>query len=193
VSIRALLKAVESRLRSAAVLDDAAGKYCGVQPDGRPPPGCGQLYYAVHHTGATDRREATTADQTDLSYAVSVTVTARLGVAPTDRLGAKVSTPGDLLDLAEALAEVGVVHGNYAQVLAGANALIPGTQEYSDASADDPPPGVTTNGFEEPLALAGIGQLVERPASWVRAERASEVWSVEVRFAGARRLRLAGG
>lgn len=190
MSARALLKAVETRLRSAAVLNDPTGTRCGIQTDGRPPGQSGQLYYAIHWAGARDRQEATTADQVDLEHQVTVTISARLGVAPPDRRGAKISTTGDLLDLAEALAQPGVIHGQYAHVMNAANALIPGTQEYSDAQGGTPPPDVTTNGFEEPLHLIGLGPVLPKNKDWMTTHLNPDVYAVEVRFGKARRLQI---
>lgn len=184
MSARALLKAVEARLRSAAVLDDPDGKRCGVQIDGRPPGQAGQIYYAVHWSGARDRQETTTADQVDLEHQVTVTISARFGVAPPDRRGAKLVADGELLDLAEALAAPGVIHGNYADVINAANALIPGTEEYDAANGG----GATTNGFIEPLQLLGVGPVTPKNKDWMTSHLSPDVYAIEVRFGRARRL-----
>lgn len=175
MSARALAAAVVARLRSAAVLDDPAGAVCAARPTGKPPPGCGQRFYAVHWAASRERGDHTTAEHTDCDHAVTVTITARLGVAPDDRRFKAITDAGDLVDLAERIAAPGVVHGNYAEVLAAANALIPGF-------------GVTTNGFVEPLWLLGYGPVVEQGPGWVGARDGKDVYSIDVRFGRARRL-----
>lgn len=190
MSASALLRAFETHLRT--VLSDADGKYSRVMPDDRPPPGFGQRFYSVHPAGVRDRQEATTADQTDAEYAVSVTIAARIGVAPTDRQGAKITGSGDLIDLAEALAVPGVISGNY-ELMGAVNALIPGTAEHVAANGGDGE--MTTNGFVEPLLFLGYSNPQERAANWCRSDPkapTTDVWSITVRFGRARRIQVKG-
>lgn len=188
MSARAITKAVETRLRSSAVLNDLTGRTCGIQDSGKPPPGMGQLYYAIHWAGATARADGTIAEAVDTDHAVSITITAREGVNPQDRRGAVISTANDLIDKAEALTVPGLIHGNYAAVLNVANALIVGTAEYSAANGGTPP--ITTNGFEEPLLLLGYGPVKEQGSSWVGSKDGPDVLTIEVRFGRARRLQV---
>jgi len=177
VSIRALLKAVETRLRSAAVLDDPQGKLCGIGVDGRPPANAGQVWYSVWWPGSRANLDHTDVAAVDVEHAVTVTITARLGVAPFDRRGGKIATSGDLLDLAEDLATPGVIHGCYEHLMNVANVDIDGF-------------GATTNGFEEPLWLLDYGPVVEKPATWVHAKDGKDVYAIDVRFGKARRLQV---
>lgn len=189
MSIRAILKAVETRLRSTAVLNDPLGKKCAIQETGRPDPGFGQLYYAVHWGGATADSMIHEVGHVDMEHAVNVTITARVGVVPTDRRGDVISTAGELFDLAEAIAAPGVIHGNYAEVMNVANGLIPGTAEYEVLN---PGYGITVNGFVEPLVLLGYGPLQEQPASWAGGRHGkNDLFTITVRFGRARRIMLA--
>lgn len=167
-----LLVAVEQRLRS--FLADPTGRVCGIQPDGKPPPGFGQLYYAVHWGRNDARQDATIAEAGDADHAISVTITARKGYSPQDSRGAVISTPDDLLDLAEAISGPGVIHGNYATLMNVANGAI---------AAD-------VNGFIEPLLFGGYGPVREQPPRWVGSRYGPDVLTIEVRFAKARRLRV---
>ncbi|VTT96561.1 unnamed protein product [Gemmataceae bacterium] len=190
MSARALLRAVEARLRSAAVLNDQpaqpVGRVCAARDDGRPPQNMGQWFYSVHHARAEAGTDGDVVDVVDLYHAVTVTITARKAYAPDDRKGQVLVTAGDVIDRAEALAAPGVVHGNYVDVMNAANALIPGTAEYDAIHGG----GVTTNGFVEPLWLLGYGPCEEKPASWVGSRDAAEVLAIAVRFGKARRLQV---
>jgi hypothetical protein len=177
VSERALVNAVVTRLRSAAVLNDPSGQKSGARIGGRPPPGFGQLYYAVHWAGTREAGGHTTVDYLDKLVSVTVTITARIGVMPDDRQGKVVTDATELLDLAEAVALPNVISGNYADVMNVANAAIAGF-------------GVTTNGFVEPLVFQNMGPVVECDARWISARDASDVARIEVRFGGARILKL---
>ncbi len=183
MSARAIVKAVETRLRSAAVLNDPTGRVCGVQDSGQPPQNMGQSYWAVHLLGISG--DDPNALSNDRLYSVGVTITARMGFAPDDRKGSVISTSGDLLDRAEAVADA--MHMDYATCMNVANALIVGTQAYSEANGDVPP--ITTNGFVEPLRLGSIGAVLEKPGSWVGSKDSAEVLTVLVTMVGARRVR----
>lgn len=172
MSAPALMQAVETALR--AFLTDPDGKACGVQPDGQPPPNCGQWYYAIHWNGANqaDRNPLSH----DIAHTITVTITARMGYAPKDRRGARITMDAELIERAEAVAAPGVVHGNY-EILNTANADIPGI-------------GVSTNGFIEPLCLLGYGPVQFRGGDWVSStsENPDTVLTCEVRFGQARRI-----
>lgn len=194
MSISAILKGIETRLRSASVLNDqpteAIGKVCGVQPNpGRPPPGAGQYYFSVHWSGGrqTDRNPQCH----DVLQAVVVTITARLGYAPKDRRGKQITTVGNLLDIADTIFGPNVIHGNY-DVLAAANALIPGTKEYLVATGGDPAT-TTINGYVEPLVGLDYGPEREESPDWVGSEAEVDVYTIPVRFGDARRIRAYTG
>jgi hypothetical protein len=188
MSIRAILKGVETRLRSAAVLNDPLGKICAIQETAQPDPNCGQLYYAIHWAGATADGNTRIVEYVNVEHAVTVTITARVGVIPTDRRGDVISASGELLDLAEAIARPGIIHGNYLNVMTVANGLIPGTAEYEVLNPGEP---ITTNGFEEPLILLGYGPLEEKAAAWVGGRDGKDIFAIPVRFGRARRLQMA--
>jgi hypothetical protein len=174
VSAVALLSATESALRT--FLNDPEGKVAEIQSDGRPPPGFGQWFYAVHWTGERNASDYTVVHYTDVEDAISVTITRRAGEIPTDRRK-RLTITGELVDRARAIAAPGVIHGNY-DLMNAANALIDGF-------------GVTTNGFVEPLWYLGMGPIMEKPPNWVRAKDGKDVVAIEVRFGRARRLQIA--
>jgi hypothetical protein len=162
VSVRALLKGVESILRTA--LSDSTGTFVGVQPDGRPPNGSGQWYYAIHWAGATG--DDANPQSIDCLHAVTVTISARMGYAPKDRRGERITLDQELLDRAAAVAESSLIHGSWAVVTA-ANQLIPGTSQYVAIHG-----GIaTTNGFCETLVLQHYGPVVEMPGEWVGSDQ----------------------
>jgi hypothetical protein len=183
MSARALLKGVETRLRSAACLNDPDGKVSGVQPDGRPPGGAGQIYHAIHWLGSSS--EFDNPQGQIVAHMIGVTTTVRLGYAPRDRRGQVITTPTELLDIAELIAGPGIVHGSY-EVLAAANVLIPGTAEYVAAHGGS----ATKNGFQEPLLLLDYGPVNEVSAEWVGASEGKDIYTVVVRFGRARRAQL---
>lgn len=190
MSISALLRGVETRLRSADVLNDMLadpiGKVCGVTlAPGKPSPGFGQIWYAVHWSGG--RGNDRNPQGHDVLHAVTVTITARLANLPRDRRAKQAAAAGQLLDLVDAVAAPNVIHGNY-DVLAAANALIPGTAEYLTANAGDPTTA-TVNGFLEPLVLLDFGPEREEGPDWIGAEQASDIYVIPVRFGDARRVR----
>lgn len=178
-----MLKAVESTLRGASVLDDPQGRVCGVQPDGRPPTGCGQWFYAVHWGGGSGGD--LNPQSINVAHAIVVTITARMGYAPRDRTGERLTLDQELLDRACALSESGVIHGSFT-LLTAANRLIPGTAEYAATHG-----GVaSTNGFVEPLVLTGYGPVVEQGPEWVGAETGDGCLVCECRFGEGRRVQV---
>lgn len=187
MSIAALLTAVETRLRS--VLSDPNGEVCGAQEDGKPPPFAGQFYYAVWWPGSrqTDQNPLSL----DVEHQVTVTVTARMGYAPRDRRGAILKAVAQIEQQAERVAEA--VHANYAELMNVANANVVGTAEW--AAAQVPPVAATKNGFVEPLRFIDYGPVKKQSAEWVGAKPDSNaaVYTVDVRFGGARRVQYIGG
>lgn len=181
--MNALLLGVQTRLRSAAVLDDATGKKCGVQDDGRPPPNFGQKYFAVHSLGTMNGDPNSLSN--DRNYAVGVTITARMANVPQDRRGAR----SELLDLAEAIADA--LHQDDLSRIE-ANKLIAGTAEYVAINGGSE----TVNGFAEPLRFANYGPVIEMPGDWAGESSDGEegsdeknVLTVLVSFVEARRVR----
>ncbi len=191
MSIAALLRGVEHRLRSAAVLNDQPaepdGKVCGITlAPGRPAPGFGQVWYSVHWGGG--RSDDRNPLSHNVAHAVTVTITARLANLPKDRRGRQAAAAGALLDLVDRIAGPSVIHGSQA-VLDAANALIPGTAEYLTANGGDPE-DATVNGFLEQLVLLNFGPEAEQAKDWIGGATASDVFSIPVRFGEARRVQL---
>ena len=76
MSVAALLRGVEKRLRSAAVLNDLPGRPDGKRvgialAPGKPAPGFGDVWYAVHWGGASG--DDPNPQGHDVSHAVTVT------------------------------------------------------------------------------------------------------------------------
>lgn len=185
MSIAGLLKGVETRLRAADVLNDqpteAVGRVCGVQPDGSPPAGAGQWYYAVWFAGAR------TADPNSLSadwaYSATVSITKRMGEAPRDRRAARMMLEHELLD--QAVYVAAVLHQNDIARIA-MNALIVGTAEYADLHGGTE----TVNGFTTPLKLLSVGNVTRAPANWVYSEEKTEAYYIDVKFGDAQRIQV---
>lgn len=177
----ALLRASEAGLRT--LVTDPAGKVVGVRPaPGAPPNNAGQWYYAVH-AGAITGDQATNGQSNDKLFAVQVTITARMAYAPKDRKGDRLVLENELIDRAEAAADA--LHMSY-DVLAAANALIPGTAEYCAANGGTP----AVNGFVEPLRLESITPPAEAAGDWTGGEsNPGDVLVCTVTLGGARRVR----
>lgn len=180
MSSRALLKGVESRLREE--LSDPQGKIVGVQPDGRPPPSAGQWFYAVHPGGITGDDPNSLSH--DRLYAVTVTITARMGYAPRDRRGERMTLDQELLDRAEQVADW--LHQDDGHRIL-ANQLISGTAEWADLQT--PPTLATDSGFVEPLRLLSISPVQQVPSEWFGAQDGSDVYVAVVNLGNARRIR----
>lgn len=188
MSIRALLKGVERRLRSEGVLDDqpdqTVGRLCGVHDGARPPNNAGQFYFAIDWAGG--RGNDPDPQRHDVYHAVLVTLTARLNYAPRDRRGAVMTNLNDVYDLADLVTGPNVVHGNW-DLIRYANELIVGTQAWADLD-----PGnrtATVNGFTEPLVLAGsYGPARPAQTGWLGLETPKDVYVIEMRFERARRI-----
>jgi hypothetical protein len=188
-SVSALVRGAEAHLRSAGVFNDlpgqAVGKRFGRQPaPGKPPGAFGQWYVAIYWGGGTGNDPNPQGH--DTLQALTLTLTARLNYAPQDRQGVRLTTPGDMYDLADALAGPNVVHGSWG-LIAEANKLIPGTREYIEAAGGDPD-DATVNGFVEPLVLVSAGP--ERPVSgdWVGSKEADGAFAIDIKFNRARRI-----
>ena len=189
-SASALVRAVEKRLRSAEVFDDQpaeeVGRYIGRQPSpGRPPGSAGQWYAAVYWNGG--RGDDRSPQTWNVLHGVTVTLTARLGYAPRDRQGIRLTTASDVYDLACAIAGQNIVHGNYDLILE-ANRLIPGTADYLTANGGDPD-DATVNGFLEPLVVGPFGPERPAPAGWVAESSAKDVFVVDIKFEMTRHLK----
>lgn len=187
MSIAALLRGVEKRLRSDAILDDQpqeeVGKLCGVTlSPGKPYPNFGQVFYAVHWSGG--RGNDRNPQCHDVFNGVTVTITARLANIPRDRRGKRTTLPDELMDLVDQVAEPNVIHGNY-DVVAFANELIPGTAEYVALHGGT----ATKNGYTEPLVLLDFGPERVATPDWVGSDDAANVYVIPVRFGDARRIR----
>lgn len=187
MSISALLLGVEARLRSAAVLDDQpdepVGAICGVQPDGKPPNNAGQFYYAVHFLGMRNDDPNSLSDDWFLS--VGVTITARMGYAPKDRKGKRMTVAQDLFDRATAVAKA-LNQDDLHRI--EANKLITGTAEW--VAVQDPSGTASVNGFLEPLRFANISEARPAPAGWVGSATETDVYTVVVTFRDAHRPQL---
>lgn len=190
-TISALLKGAEMHLRAAARFNDepdaglSKGKRIGVTlAPGMPPPMMGQWYAALHWAGGqgNDRNPV----RHDVFHGLVVTLTGRIGYAPKDRHGFALTSPNDLYDLIDAFAAPKLIHGSWG-LLAEANKYIPGTAEYLTANGGDEN-DATTNGFVEPLVLAGFGPEREAGADWIGGNDGKGVWVCDIRFEMARRL-----
>jgi hypothetical protein len=184
MSIAALLLGVETRLRSAAVLNDLPdeefGKVCGVQPDGQPPANCGQYYYAIHFEGLRN------ADLDSLSgdwfYSVGVTITARMGYAPRDRRGKRATVAQEILD--KAIEAATALHQDDLHRIEANKVLGMSAAEAAIGRS------ATVNGFLEPLRLSSIGEMRKAPAGWVGNETERDVYTVALKLVDARRIQL---
>ena len=192
MSISALVRGVEKRLRSAAVFDDQpeaeVGRHIGVQPaPGKPPPNFGQWFASVRWGGGRgDDRDPLSHN---VVHGIIVTLTARLNYAPRDRQGMRLTTASDIYDLVDQIIGPNVIHGNY-DVLTYANQLISGTEEWG--LIQTPTVGATVNGYEEPLVLGPVGP--ERPVGmeWLGVE-SRDTFAIDIRFELARRVQLYEG
>ena len=176
MSIRALLSGTETYLRGATVLNDipaeTVGKVCGVQPDGSPPAGAGQWYYAIYFSGV--RNMDPNSLSADWAYSLTVAITKRMGEVPRDRRAAKMVATQELLDQAIYIASV--LHQNDdARIIW--NSLITGE-------------GVTVNGFLTPLKMQSISEVERCPASWLYTQDSTEAYYVLVKFGDAQRIQL---
>lgn len=190
VSASALVRGAEVWLRSAGMFNDlpgeSVGKFFGRQPaPGRPPRNFGQWYAALHWAGG--RGDDSNPQSWNVPQGLVVVLTARLNYAPRDRQAIRLTTPGDLYDLACTIAGPNVIHGSY-ELLAEVNKLIPGTTEYLTANGGDPG-DATVNGFEEPLVLERVGPEREESAQWIGATDAKDIYVIEARFKDARHLK----
>jgi hypothetical protein len=181
VSIAALLKGAESYLRDR--FGDAEGKRFGLQFECQPPPNCGQFYTGLDFGGLdnTPDQEALSVDE---YYTLLAVCTWRFNYAPADRR-AREAVLADERDRLYATAN---------QVAAqlwtnGGWDLLNVVNNFIDGY------NVTTNGFDEPFKTYSVGAIQSRGPEWVHAAAAAaapSVYSVSLRFWGARRTRLLG-
>ncbi len=186
MSQAALLKGVETRLRSAACLNDSTGKFVGVQRDGRPPNNAGQWYYSIHSLGMTNADPNSLSN--DRAHAIGVTITARMAYAAPDRRGNQMTLANELLERAEAVADwlnQDDLHRIAANEILGMTA-----QEAADGRS------ATVNGFIEPLRLTMIGPPIEMSPDWAGESGGDEdtgdeknLLTVQVSLGDAKRVR----
>jgi hypothetical protein len=166
----ALMLSVVTQLQAAPL--SYTSHQCGVQPDGQPPAACGELYLAVHAAGwQLDDNEH---ELLEGSYSLTVTLSARAGRSPHDRIGTGIVTLADTGLLARARAVAVQIHMSY-DVMDRANESVPAGE----------------NGFLEPLRFAGVGPVMAKPPSWFWSDgkQAGPAGvAVEVRFNRARRF-----
>ncbi len=192
MSIAALMKGVEKRLRSEEVFDDRPteeiGRWVGRTPaPGRPPRNFGQFFCSVHWSGGNgnDTSRKTSPSRHDVSHGVVVTLTARLNYAPRDRQAIRLGTVDDVYDLVDRIAAPNIIHGNWATINY-ANAFIVGTQANIDVTGIGT---ATVNGFMETLVLERFGPEREATGDWVGSETAAkDVYVIDIRFGLARRM-----
>lgn len=191
MSIRALLKGVEKRLRSEDVLndrpDEAVGALVGIHDDGKPPANCGQFYWALWWTGG--RGIDKNPERHEVMHGVCATLTARLNYSPRDRQGTRQTAIGDVYDMVDRVAAPRVVHGNW-DTITYANEFITGTAAW--AALDSENREVSVNGFCGTLVL---GTITKRPApaGWLGSEKGGDVVVVDVRFELAQRIQANHG
>lgn len=184
----ALLRGVETRLRSSACLDDqpdeSVGKFVGVQPDGQPPAFSGQWYYSVHSGGS--RCQDDNALSLDEWFNVTVTIVARMAYSPRDRRGHRMTIENELLERARRVGQW--LHQDDAGHRTEANKLIEGTAEYVAIHGGS----ATTNGFLTPLKAPTISEVKKCPPNWFGANETTEAYYVEIKMKDANRVQLLG-
>lgn len=172
MSMRPLLMAVQTRLQSHLSITD---KECLVMPDGRPPPACGQKFYAVHsgsmHNPNMSRQTL------EAMHGFAVTLTLRCAHLPIDRLGDELITKATT--------------GLWALVDSLIDAL---HQDYNTLDSANTTLGALVNGFIEPQTWIASVYLGPRDPSWFWSDdehdplAAIPGLAVEVQFADAKRL-----
>lgn len=189
MSISALVKGVEKRLRSVDVFNDAPdapiGNLVGRQPNpGKPPANFGQFYCSVYWAGGTGTDKNPV--RHDVFNGVVVTVTARLNYAPRDRQGVRLTTDSDVYDLVDRIIAPNVIHGNWLTITY-ANEFIEGTAEWIDIH--NPSGSATVNGYIETLVLDTFGPDRLATADWVGSDKpVKDVYVIDAKFSLARRV-----
>lgn len=185
--ISAMLKGVEKRLRAANALNDlpgeAIGKLCAVRSDGRPPPNCGQKFYAVHFSGMAS--EDVGANSLDTTMGVTVTLTWRMGYAPNDRRMTRAMAEAELFSKAIWVRDL--IHQQEA-VRILANLEMGLTEIEAPTGRSD-----TINAWIEPLRFLRIGTIVEQSGWWVGAAEGSNVKDILTLAVDFGRARLVKG
>ncbi len=193
MSVPALLRGVERRLRSAQVLNDQPaeeiGKFVGVQPNsGSCPRAFGQYYLSVRYGGMRPNHPSPNLRH-DVYEGVIVTLTARLNYSPGDRKGRVMTDTMDPLafyELVERLKAPGTIHGQ-PLVLQYANELIVGTAEW--CNLQDPVPAATVNGFMELLVVGPVQPERLATSDWVGTDKpVKDVYVIDIPFKDARRI-----
>jgi len=176
----ALSRAIENHLREwfadswvSGAPTSEFGKIVGNQIKGQPPPAAGLVYYGIEAKSAS--YNSSQADHIDMSFAASVTITLKAGIAPSDRMARQLMLKGStgIYDRADALAMY--LHGSYA-LTTKANVLLGGV-------------GDTSQGFCEPLCFRGRTEVDVKGPDWFWCENAqmpSAGLAITVSWGGAR-------
>lgn len=182
-TISAWLKGMENRLRAADALNDQPaetyGRIAGVKPDGRPPNGCGQWYYAIHFAGL--RSDDPGAQSSDSLLDASVTITRRMSYAPKDRKGSVTISADELLDQADYIKDLFHMD-QQTRILANKEMGMNDSEAAAGRSA-------AVNGFVECQKYASVSPITEVGPEWVGAnpeQGERNIYTVQIRFVGAR-------
>ncbi len=168
MSLEALLQATRDAIRGKYNLSDME---CEVCPDGRPVPGCGQQFFAVH-PGSVENQSGPEDVHVDELFSFNVTATFRIGFSPQDRIGVSL-----MLEKAGPLA------------IARNMALAVVNMSYSLMDAANVIVGDSANGFIKPPVYLGMTWQGPKGPDWFFAEDETECGvAVEVRFGRARRV-----
>lgn len=148
----ALLTAAEARLRdylTAAAKGLDGAKCVKVMDDGRPPPNCGPVFFAIHDGGARGTGGRQQSHALDLLQGVTVTISLKYLAAPTDRAGReRIAAEAGLLDRADEVIEL--LHGDE------------GTYGLANTMLASP----TGYGWTEPLAFQSRSAVEAKGAEW---------------------------
>lgn len=195
MSVAALLRGVERRLRSAQVLNDQPaeeiGKFVGVTPaPGNPPRAFGQYYCSIRFGGERPNHPSPNLRH-DVYDSLIVTLTARLNYSPGDRKGRVMTDTMDPLafyEMVDTIKAPGTIHGQ-PLVLQYANELIEGTQDWCNLQSPAPDP--TVNGFMELLVLGPVQPERLATSAWVGTDKeVKDVYVIDIPFKDARRIQI---
>lgn len=167
--------------------DEAVGARVGVQPaPGKPPKNFGQYYVSLYFGGG--RGIDPNPQRSDEMMSLVAVLTFKMNYAPRDRQSKEMTKSqtgaAALYKLADTVRDA--VHGNWT-LINTVNALIPGTAAYLSANGGDPA-DATVNGFTETLVTESFPSERPAPADWTDGD-GKDVWTMELRFKDARRIR----
>lgn len=115
-----LLQSVASDLQTHFSTNDSE---IDVMPFPNPKPGCGKRFISIHGGSVTNPEPISSPPKLRMAYEVLITVTVRYMTTPIHRQKDRYAiSAGSLLDTAMTIAKR--VHGNYAQIMAGAKTLL---------------------------------------------------------------------